>query len=138
MCRKYISGNLDELKRQPFPQSNNSSMLCSIMNYPHCICKSAYYIIEICLLSLRSLVFLETVYSTKIYIKMPHWKISISLNDLCNVEWYMYYVEWFVLCWMICTTRLNGFYFPEWFELRWMIFNFLNDLQYVKRLALRW
>ena len=56
--------------------------------------------IEIRLLLLRSLVLLETVYFTKIYIKMFLWKISITLNDLYNVEWY-------VLHWMICTMLNN-------------------------------
>ena len=44
----------------------------SIMNYPYCICKAAYYMTEICLLSLGSIVLLETVFITKIYIKMPY------------------------------------------------------------------
>ena len=49
----------------------------------------------------------------------------------------MYYVVWFVLCWMICTIAF------EWFVLCWitsatlMIHNLLNDLWYVEGLALR-
>ena len=93
--------------------------------------------IGIRLLLLHSLALLETVYITKIYIKMPHWSISITLNDLYNVEWY-------VLCWMIFTI-LNDLYNAfEWFVLSWMIWTtsnnltLLNDLQYIERLALGW
>ena len=46
ICRKFTNGNLDEFKRLPFLESN-SCMLGSIINYPHCICKAVYYIIQI-------------------------------------------------------------------------------------------
>ena len=43
----------------------------------------------------------------------------------------LYYVERFVLRWMICTA-LNDIYYVEWFILRWMIYITLNDLYYVR------
>ena len=52
--------------------------------------------------------------------------ICITLNDL-------YYVEWFVLRWMICIrwmicTTLSDLSYTENFELRWMICTALNYL----------
>ena len=44
------------------------------------------------------------------------WKISRTLKNVYNVEW-------FVLCWMICTTR-------------WMVCTLLNDLNYVESFVL--
>ena len=98
------------IKTLTIPWVLNFCMVCSIINYPHCICKAAYYIFKICLLSLR----FETVHFTKFFIRMLHWKISITLNDLYNVEWY-------VLLWMISTVLndlCNAF---EWHLLCWMI-----------------
>ena len=63
--------------------------------------------------------------------------ICIMLNDLYYIDWFvlrwmiwttlhdLYSVELFVVhCWIICTT-LNDLYYVECFEQRWMIFYFL-------------
>ena len=57
------------------------------------------------------------------------WVICTTLNDLN-------YVVWFVQHWIICTA-LNDLYYVEWFVLRW-ICTTLNDLQSVERFALSW
>ena len=61
------------------------------------------------------------------------------MNDLYYVEWFVlrwmictYYLEWFVLRWTICTV-LNDSYYAEWFVL-----TTLNDLYYVEWFVLRW
>ena len=72
------------------------------------------------------------------------WMISTTLNE-------MYYVEWFVQRWIICSTTLNYLDYVEWFILRWMIFYFvvkfvrprmictaLKDLYYVEWFGVRW
>ena len=52
---------------------------------------------------------------------------------MCTMLNYIYYVEWFALCWMICTTRwmvctlLNDLNYVEWFVLCYMICNTLKD-----------
>ena len=56
--------------------------------------------------------------------------ICITLNDL-------YYVEWFVLRWMIWTT-LHDLYNVELFVQRWIIFTRLNDLYYVEWFVQCW
>ena len=55
-------------------------MLCSIMNYPHCICEAIYYIIEIRLLSLRSSITRNDVLFYKDLNK------DASLKDFHNIE----------------------------------------------------
>ena len=106
-------------------------MLCSIINYPHCICKAEHIILSRFVCFSCTLVLLETVCFTKIYIKMLYCKTSKTLNNLYKVEWY-------VLRWMICTmlndlyNTLNGLYFVEWFELRWVICTLLNDCNTLK------
>ena len=104
-------------------------MLCSIINCPHCICKQSMLSRFVCFSC--TLVLLEMIRFTKIYIKMLYCKICITLNNLYKVEWY-------VLRWMICTmlndlyNTLNGLYFVEWFELRWVICTLLNDCNTLK------
>ena len=53
------------------------------------------------------------------------------LGCFYDIEWFvqhdMYYVERFVLRWMLSTT-LNDLYYVEWFKQRWMICTTLNDL----------
>ena len=49
----------------------------------------------------------------------------------------LYYVEWFVLFWIIFTT-LSDLYCAEWFLLRWVICTMLNDLNYVAWFEQRW
>ena len=57
--------------------------------------------------------------------------ICIMLNDL-------YYIDWFVLRWMIWTT-LHDLYSVELFVVqRWFICTTLNDLYYVEWFVLRW
>ena len=58
------------------------------------------------------------------------WMICTTLNDL-------HCVEWFVLCWMICIT-LNDMYYVEWFVLRWMICTTLHDLHSVELFVQCW
>ena len=54
-------------------------MLCSIMNYPHCICEAVNYIIEIRLLSLRSSITRNDVFYKDLY-------KDASLKDFHNIE----------------------------------------------------
>ena len=57
--------------------------------------------------------------------------ICTALND-------MYYLEWFVLRWMIWTT-LHNLHSVELFVVqRWIICTILNDLYYVEWFLLRW
>ena len=49
----------------------------------------------------------------------------------------MYYVVWFVLCWMICTIAFECFVLCWITSATLMIHNLLNDLWYVEGLALR-
>ena len=105
-------------------------MICSKINYPHCICKQNIILSRFVCFSC-TLVLLETVGFTKIYIKTLYCKICITLNNLYKVEWY-------VLRWMICTmlndlfNTLNVLYFVEWFELRWVICTLLNNCNTLK------
>ena len=74
ICRKFTNGNLDEFKCLPF--ESNSCMLCSIINYVHCICKATYCIIEIRLLQLhfsitRNGVFYKDFYKDPIIERFP-------------------------------------------------------------------
>ena len=90
------------------------------MNYPHGICKAAFYIIEIRLFSLHPLVLLKTVYITKIHTK-PQW-----------------HVEQYVQQWMTCTA-FNDLYYAEWFVQRvWMVCTLLDDLNYVEWFKNKW
>ena len=50
----------------------------------------------------------------------------------------LYYVEWFVLSWVICIT-LNNLHYVEWFVLRWKFWTTLNDLYKVELFVVqRW
>ena len=75
--------------------------------------------------------------------------ICTTLNDLYYVEWFVLrwmiwttlndlnYVEWYVQSWKICTT-LKDLYYVEWFVLLWMICTTLNDLNYVEWYVQSW
>ena len=54
-------------------------MLCSIMNYSHCICEAVCYIIKIRLLSLRSSITRNGAFYKDLY-------KDASLKDFHNVE----------------------------------------------------
>ena len=85
-----------------------------------------YYIIEICLLSLRSSITRNGVFYKDLYKGAP-------LKDFYNVEWF---VQRWMICirWIMCPmlndlhNAFNVLYFVEWFELNWMICTLLNDL----------
>ena len=76
--------------------------------------------------------------------------ICTTLNDMYYVEWFVLrwvicttlkdlsYVEWFVQRWIICTELNCLQYCVEWFVLRWMSFITLNDLYYVEWFVQRW
>ena len=49
----------------------------------------------------------------------------------------LYYVEWFVLRWVICIT-LKKLYYVKWFVLRWKIWTTLNDLYSTELFAKSW
>ena len=61
-------------------------------------------------------------------------EVGRKIRKICTD---LYYVEWFVLRWMICIT-LNDLYYVDWFVLRWKIWTTLNDLYSVQFFAQSW
>ena len=58
------------------------------------------------------------------------WIICTTLNDLCSVELFVQY-------WIIC-TKLNNLYYVEWFVHRWIIFTTLKNLYKVEWFVQPW